>query len=58
MGVVGESVSVVSDDPGDYQELPWRGSDEDEEFCDNCDEPIDDCTCGDDIDDEPEESYL
>lgn len=55
---MGESIDVVSDDPGDYQELPWRGSDEDEEFCDNCDEPIDDCTCGDDSDDEPEESYL
>ena len=35
---MGESIDVVSDDPGDYDE-------EDEEFCDNCDEPIDDCTC-------------
>ena len=44
---MGESIDVVSDDPGDYDE-------DDEEFCDNCAEPIDDCIC----DDGPEVSYL
>lgn len=44
---MGDRVVVLSDDPGDYDE-------EDEEYCDNCGEPIDDCIC----DDEPEGSYL